>query len=229
MVVGIGSHGEAARPAGFEPATHSLEGCCSILLSYGRIERPKIRSSGRFAKKPGLQRTKSNSPRYSTPPPSTTYSPRPTIDYPRPTSLNDLLTHDPRPTIGALFPLSSLPSPQRIDAVADDHRGEGEEGKARRIELAAPGDERTLAEDRPCEHRGLDQMADEDRGIERGGASLDRLWRLADRRGRPATRARHLGCDFVQFYGMTESSGGGSYLSPSAHDLPGKLTSCGQP
>lgn len=37
------------------------------------------------------------------------------------------------------------------------------------------------------------------------------------------------GCDFVQFYGMTESSGGGSYLSPSAHDLPGKLTSCGQP
>ena len=37
------------------------------------------------------------------------------------------------------------------------------------------------------------------------------------------------GCDFVQFYGMTESAGGGSYLSPSAHDLPGKLTSCGQP
>ncbi|MGH6780586.1 MAG: long-chain-fatty-acid--CoA ligase [Sphingomonadaceae bacterium] len=37
------------------------------------------------------------------------------------------------------------------------------------------------------------------------------------------------GCGFVQFYGMTESSGAGSYLSPSAHDLPGKLTSCGQP
>ena len=37
------------------------------------------------------------------------------------------------------------------------------------------------------------------------------------------------GCDFVQFYGMTESAGGGSYLSPTAHDLPGKLTSCGQP
>ena len=36
------------------------------------------------------------------------------------------------------------------------------------------------------------------------------------------------GCDFVQFYGMTESSGGGSYLSPSAHDIPGKLTSCGK-
>jgi hypothetical protein len=24
------------RPAGLEPATHSLEGCCSIHLSYGR-------------------------------------------------------------------------------------------------------------------------------------------------------------------------------------------------
>ena len=36
------------------------------------------------------------------------------------------------------------------------------------------------------------------------------------------------GCDFVQFYGMTESAGGGSYLSPSAHDIPGKLTSCGK-
>lgn len=43
-------------------------------------------------------------------------------------------------------------------------------------------------------------------------------------------RARErFGCGFVQFYGMTESTGGGSYLSPSAHDLPGKLTSCGQP
>ncbi|WP_033075538.1 long-chain-fatty-acid--CoA ligase [Sphingopyxis sp. MWB1] len=36
------------------------------------------------------------------------------------------------------------------------------------------------------------------------------------------------GCGFVQFYGMTESTGGGTYLSPSAHDLPGKLTSCGR-
>jgi acyl-CoA synthetase (AMP-forming)/AMP-acid ligase II len=43
-------------------------------------------------------------------------------------------------------------------------------------------------------------------------------------------RARQtFGCDFVQFYGMTESAGGGSYLAPAAHDLPGKLTSCGKP
>ncbi|MCC2981077.1 long-chain-fatty-acid--CoA ligase [Sphingomonas sp. IC4-52] len=37
------------------------------------------------------------------------------------------------------------------------------------------------------------------------------------------------GCGFVQFYGMTESAGSGSYLSPSGHDLPGKLVSCGRP
>lgn len=43
-------------------------------------------------------------------------------------------------------------------------------------------------------------------------------------------RARDcFGCGFVQFYGMTESTGGGSFLSPSDHDLPGKLTSCGRP
>ncbi len=43
-------------------------------------------------------------------------------------------------------------------------------------------------------------------------------------------RARaQFGCGFVQFYGMTESTGGGSYLSPADHDVPGKLTSCGRP
>ena len=30
-------------PLGFEPKTHSLEGCCSIQLSYGTILRHKIR------------------------------------------------------------------------------------------------------------------------------------------------------------------------------------------
>ncbi|WEK42716.1 MAG: long-chain-fatty-acid--CoA ligase [Candidatus Sphingomonas colombiensis] len=37
------------------------------------------------------------------------------------------------------------------------------------------------------------------------------------------------GCDFVQFYGMTESAGSGSYLSPSAHRAGGLLKSCGKP
>mgnify|MGYP000090030070 CR=1 FL=1 len=37
------------------------------------------------------------------------------------------------------------------------------------------------------------------------------------------------GCGFVQFYGMTESTGGGSFLSPADHQLAGKLTSCGRP
>ena len=36
------------------------------------------------------------------------------------------------------------------------------------------------------------------------------------------------GCGFVQFYGMTESVGAGTYLSPKEHGLPGKLTSCGR-
>ena len=42
-----------------------------------------------------------------------------------------------------------------------------------------------------------------------------------------AAKAR-FGCQFIQFYGMTESTGGGSYLSPSAH-TPDKLRSCGLP
>jgi hypothetical protein len=33
----VGKTWEGVRPAGLEPATHSLEGCCSIHLSYGRV------------------------------------------------------------------------------------------------------------------------------------------------------------------------------------------------
>src|SRR3546814_19969046 len=40
-------------------------------------------------------------------------------------------------------------------------------------------------------------------------------------------RAREtFGCDFVQFYGMTEYAGGASSLSPAATDLTAKLTPC---
>jgi acyl-CoA synthetase (AMP-forming)/AMP-acid ligase II len=37
------------------------------------------------------------------------------------------------------------------------------------------------------------------------------------------------GCGFVQFYGMTESAGGGTYLAPSAHGEAQLLRSCGKP
>ncbi|WBX85857.1 long-chain-fatty-acid--CoA ligase [Sphingosinicella microcystinivorans] len=37
------------------------------------------------------------------------------------------------------------------------------------------------------------------------------------------------GCGFVQFYGMTESTGAGSYLSPSGHEVSERLKSCGRP
>ena len=33
-----------ARPAGFEPATHGLEGHCSIQLSYERSERSFLKT-----------------------------------------------------------------------------------------------------------------------------------------------------------------------------------------
>lgn len=43
-------------------------------------------------------------------------------------------------------------------------------------------------------------------------------------------RARAVfGCDFVQFYGMTESAGAGSTLAPAAHGEARLLTSCGRP
>ena len=35
-----------ACPAGIEPATHSLEGCCSIQLSYGQIRDTKGPKTG---------------------------------------------------------------------------------------------------------------------------------------------------------------------------------------
>ena len=38
---------EMARPAGLEPTTTSLEGRCSIQLSYGRSCRPTDRRVGR--------------------------------------------------------------------------------------------------------------------------------------------------------------------------------------
>ena len=39
-----------------------------------------------------------------------------------------------------------------------------------------------------------------------------------------------LGCEFVQLYGLTETTGAGAYLPPEAHDAgKGKLRSCGIP
>ncbi|MBL8549451.1 MAG: long-chain-fatty-acid--CoA ligase [Hyphomonadaceae bacterium] len=35
-------------------------------------------------------------------------------------------------------------------------------------------------------------------------------------------------CGFVQFYGMTETTGAGTYLKPSEHEGSGKLRSCGK-
>ncbi|RIA45564.1 acyl-CoA synthetase (AMP-forming)/AMP-acid ligase II [Hephaestia caeni] len=37
-----------------------------------------------------------------------------------------------------------------------------------------------------------------------------------------------LGCDFAQLYGMTETTGAGTVLSPEEHDRPGKAGSCGR-
>ncbi|MBB4632733.1 long-chain-fatty-acid--CoA ligase [Sphingosinicella soli] len=37
------------------------------------------------------------------------------------------------------------------------------------------------------------------------------------------------GCGFVQFYGMTETTGAGSYLSPAGHEVSERLKSCGRP
>ena len=38
-----------------------------------------------------------------------------------------------------------------------------------------------------------------------------------------------IGCDLVQFYGMTESTGAGTYLAPGDHAKGAKLRSCGKP
>ncbi len=35
-------------PSGFEPETHSLEGCCSIQLSYGTLDSSEIGCKGRY-------------------------------------------------------------------------------------------------------------------------------------------------------------------------------------
>lgn len=42
-----------------------------------------------------------------------------------------------------------------------------------------------------------------------------------------AEAQRRMGCQFTQYYGMTETSGAGTYLAPSSH-RPGLLRSCGK-
>jgi acyl-CoA synthetase (AMP-forming)/AMP-acid ligase II len=45
-----------------------------------------------------------------------------------------------------------------------------------------------------------------------------------------AAAQKRFGCGFLQFYGMTETVGAGTYLPPEAHDpAKGKLRSCGIP
>ena len=44
-----------ARPAGFEPATHGLEGRCSIQLSYGRIQSQPIQPNPTAGKWSGMR------------------------------------------------------------------------------------------------------------------------------------------------------------------------------
>ena len=44
-----------ARQRGFEPLTHSLEGCCSILLSYWRAKKKTAFSAVKMVAMQGLE------------------------------------------------------------------------------------------------------------------------------------------------------------------------------